>query len=260
MKLLKEYDFKALNVQISTSKKQLLAALDRIGRIENHVKRIETHSGDEYVLKESEKALPRLLYNVSLVCSYVQRSLQQAYAIVDGNGWEDTDPLPYSTEMQQPDTRIATMTEDGRLICRFGIIPKGSTSLYLNANQDMSNQYYRDLKNSIESMSAKQLLPLTFNPIRIQYVHVYGTHHQRSWMADNDNYAYKHYTDMIVNLIGRSDSAPDCSFAYDALISDEIPSGSYCVVSQKAQGIMAEKDFTLAVKQSQLTDYQKPFD
>ena len=258
MRHLKQYDFAALKNQISESKKNLLTALGRIEKIENHTNRIAAHSEDEYVLQESEKALPRLLYNVSLVCSYVQRSLQQAYAIVDGENWEDTDPLPYSLDMQKPDTRIASMTGDGRLVCRFGIIPKASTSLYLNTNQDMSNQYHRDLKSSIGSMDAKQMLPLVLNPIRIQYVHVFPTDYRQMWMTDNDNYAYKHYTDMIVNLLGRTDSALNCSFAYDTLVSDMIPSGTYCVVSQKTQGIMDVKDFVCAVQESQLPDYQNP--
>ena len=62
MRHLKQYDFAALKNQISESKKNLLTALGRIEKIENHTNRIAAHSEDEYVLQESEKALPRLLY------------------------------------------------------------------------------------------------------------------------------------------------------------------------------------------------------
>lgn len=189
-------------------------------------------------------------------CMYTQRLIQDAFAILKG-GRDEYDHMLFP--VKDPDPRIATLVDDSTIVLRFSIIPRESTSSYKNDVEDLSSYYHADLVAALDQLNAKQIFPLGNGSIRLQYMHIYPESTPTSSLIDNDNHAYKHYTDLITTCLGRSDGALECSFVYDTFCVDESLSklsGSYVVVTTSDTPHMSKARLLEVIQGSCLSEYK----
>lgn len=190
-------------------------------------------------------------------CTNMHQILLDAIAIADkGLGTPPKSRKYTDFGMMLDDKQIAFLSDDGRLVCRFNHIPKMPTGSYYTSEQDLSEWYFARLKSDFDEIGNHRLVHLANNPIRIQYIHVYSNSVNRNQLTDNDNYATKHYTDLVVTCLARSDGALGCSFASDTILSDKIPAGSYCIVSLRSMPLVGF-DWLLEMTSKSLKKFKK---
>lgn len=242
---------------IRAAHEQLSCATRHLIDLESHIKKC-LDSPEQYQYSNFDGALTSSAEEASLACMYAQRHIQDAYSILVC-GDDDTDQQKESgCSVKQPDPRIAIMTDDGIIAIRFAVLPNARPSVYMSEERDLSVYYKPDLTAAISQFDAGHLLRLMKSPIRIQYMHVFPAKRPSERAADNDNYAYKHYTDMIVSALGRSDGSLECCFYYDTFLSDEVPSGTYVLVSLATTSLIRKDALIGLVKSSDLEMYN-PF-
>ena len=190
-------------------------------------------------------------------CTNMHQILLDAIAIADkGLGTPPKSRKYTDFGMMLDDKQIAFLSDDGRLVCRFNHIHKMPTGSYYTSEQDLSEWYFARLKSDFDEIGNHRLVHLANNPIRIQYIHVYSNSVNRNQLTDNDNYATKHYTDLVVTCLARSDGALGCSFASDTILSDKIPAGSYCIVSLRSMPLVGF-DWLLEMTSKSLKKFKK---
>lgn len=122
-------------------------------------------------------------------------------------------------------------TSNGRFIFRFEHIPTEAEKNQLSSVGSGSMSYSMDLAQAVRSNAEAPTPVFLARRFLVQFVHVYGAAKQGTCVPDNDNYAYKHYIDLVADALGRGDGGDVCSLRFDTFFSDAIPEGSYCIAS-----------------------------
>ena len=64
----------------------------------------------------------------------------------------------------------------------------------------------------------------------------------RMYLIDNDNHETKHVTDAIARLLPAGDTPLNCNFYSSAMVTDQIPEGTYITVTAMEKGMMEDKE------------------
>ena len=62
------------------------------------------------------------------------------------------------------------------------------------------------------------------------------------YLIDNDNHETKHVTDAIARLLPAGDTPLNCNFYSSAMVTDQIPEGTYITVTAMEKGMMEDKE------------------
>ena len=233
-----DLDYMDLTRKIGTVGDESLKFANRVKKLEDKLPPIE---GEETWWRDANRrgTISNDLLRLLASCTDMHQILLDAIAIADrGLDVPLTSRKCTNLGMVLDNKRIAFLSDDGRLVCRFNHIPKLVKGVYYSSEQDMSEWHFPKLVADIREIDAHLLIPLSCDPIRIQYIHVYDHSFNRRLIFDNDNYATKHYTDLVVTCLARSDGALGCGFASDTILSDKIPAGSYCIVSLRSMPLV----------------------
>ncbi len=83
----------------------------------------------------------------------------------------------------------------------------------------------------------------------IHIVHIYPTAMSELRVPDNDNYDIKRLIDVISDYTGYGDSGVHCSLFMTTLLTDDVPDGSYVIVTPKSSGVKSDSE-TLEILQN----------
>lgn len=122
-------------------------------------------------------------------------------------------------------------TADGRFIFRFEHIPTETQKNQLSSLGSGGMSYSMDLAQAVRRNAETPTPVFLARRYLLQFTHVYGAAKRGTCIPDNDNYAYKHYIDLVADVLGRGDGGDVCSLHFDTFFSDAIPEGSYCIAS-----------------------------
>lgn len=259
MKDLYPFEYEEIIQAAADARKQFAAGSATLRELEVAIKEnLDSQTGDAQ--PNSINQLLSMVDSVSMSCMFAQRLIQDVYTIVACSNEDIQEDCTKYTSVKPADPRIAIMTEDNRIIIRFGIIPTARPStIYMADERDLSAYYHADLLAALNQLDAKRIFALASRPIRIQYTHIFPRDYSPKRMTDNDNYAYKHYTDLITNLLGRSDEALSCTFLYNSVVSDEVPLGTYAIVSPDFGTLLDTNAMLQTISHSKLMSYKLPF-
>lgn len=157
----------------------------------------------------------------------------------------------------QTDSRIGIWTDDERFVCRFPRIPCKQENEELPFALSAAPFYTWDLEAAARNRTKYPTAIYMADKYLMQFIHVYPTE-RAGELPDNDHYAYKHYIDLVADIMGRGDSGGACSLRYDTILRDDIPEGTYCIVSDIRAGTLAEETLAEIVKKSDIQEYGKP--
>ena len=84
-----------------------------------------------------------------------------------------------------------------------------------------------NVRKNEEPINAKKL------PFVLHFIHIYASSASQS-IRDNDNYEYHELIDIITDLFFLGDIGDRCTLVYETLISDDLPDGTYIILTPKA--------------------------
>ena len=92
----------------------------------------------------------------------------------------------------------------------------------------------------------------------IHYLYVYrDLPANKMYLIDNDNHENKHVTDAIVRFLPAGDTPLNCNFYSSALVSDQIPEGTYVTVTPMETGILPVDDIVKFWREQEVSDGEK---
>ena len=92
------------------------------------------------------------------------------------------------------------------------------------------------LKTQLDRLFGADMIPAIEKKI-VRILHVYPSATRRWQLPDNDNYYIKDVIDIITDYIGGGDGCLTCSIILETVLTDELPEGSYIIVSPDNEGI-----------------------
>lgn len=121
------------------------------------------------------------------------------------------------------------ITSDRSIIFRFPHLP-GKSSRPNRSKKALKVRYRIGPALLREAERSKRPIPV-FTKFRLAFVHVFPSTCCSRLIKDNDNYDYKYCIDAITDALAVSDDALRCQLSMSTVISDNIKSGTYCIVS-----------------------------
>ena len=148
-------------------------------------------------------------------------SLYDTYSNIFGAVY-DTRELRRSIEWDIVPTQIQTASTPTKLMVKLPHIP---VKTHCRAS------VFRDiLKTQLDRLFGDGMIPIIEKKL-VRIIHIYPSA-VRSWQVpDNDNYYIKDVVDIITDYIGGGDGCLTCSILMETVLTDELPEGSYIIVS-----------------------------
>ena len=93
--------------------------------------------------------------------------------------------------------------------------------------------YQNELRHELELLEKSKGLPMLYQK-RIHFVSVYKSYTSLLKIPDNDNYDAKRIIDILTDYVGGGDGGTVCSIYMETILNDEIPEGTYIIVSPES--------------------------
>lgn len=186
--------------------------------------------GDESCLSEDDKMGNLILTDVNT--SMFER-LVEALLLIEELCLQGDNPAKISREfadsvLQDCYKFECKFTNDKRCVFQIPLLPKKSKRNTFS--KALSVVWYRAVehfkeKNNLHEFAVEQTI--------IQFIHVYRCETATHLIRDNDNYEYKPFIDMLTDSFLIPDNGILCHQHYASYLSDEIPNGTYCLLSNQ---------------------------